>query len=949
MGKWSKTLAGLLSLLAALSFAWWIHPADADQVGLQKGSTSSNSTELPIVAAAPTIIHAKLDFGKRLPYFWGAADAPPSSADLVVDSTDPNGTTITAIRLLNYAEQPLGVLWTGNGIAKPKEPFRQRVDLGLSAYGVYILDVDIVGDARPIRTSLAWLREKAPLWPKGPLGVNMHFILGPWGAHDRLGGAEPALTLAANMGASWIRDGGDGVALPGNPYWYDPARSKLGLCELNILDRYINGQPPHDPQTREEFCRRIQQTIRNKGDAVTAYEVWNEPNIWPGWLHAKPNATDYFALLKATYAAVKEVNPKATVVGMCTSGVDYSFIEQVLKMGGARYMDAISIHPYHPGGPELVSARDQAAVGTGYSGGVPFTYLARIERLKVLLDKYHAENLKIWCTEVGYTTMAATEQAVTFSEPEAARYTARLLIQTMTIPYVERTFIYNFQDRDPRGKPDNWDLDMGLIRMTGSPKPGYAAYNTLARKLFRTKFVKQYNAGPDVYCYEFAGENGPVQVAWTTRPAATITLSAGDGNATVTDLMGNERTVTPIAGRITLAITDDPRFITGSGGLSSAQPLIDVSGDLVGTTEGQFDLTFAADGAMNPIPWSVIAPIGWKSHLMGNQVSLIPPTMAPSAACPLIVQNGQMSVGVTLDLRNSVLATVTQSGAGGIDLTLVNPFPAARIVAAAPQTPEDVVEQTTISVPARSKTDQFIPVQTENAVGFITVPLTLNLSLPNGQTGTVQFSPDSSAQAIVGVTPCYPAPKRTVDGNLARWQSFKPCLLASSWNWVSVSPQPYGGPGDLSVRFWTGYDDTYFYVAAEVTDDKHVQTETGDDLWRGDSLQFALAVGEQQLKLDVAASNDGSTRIWERLPNLGVPNDIRAIAKTNGTITRYEIQVPWDIVTTSAPGTVPARFTLLVNDNDGSGRKGWLEWFSGLGAKKDLSEYGPLQFMPATK
>jgi hypothetical protein len=296
-----------------------------------------------------------------------------------------------------------------------------------------------------------------------------------------------------------------------------------------------------------------------------------------------------------------------------------------------------------------------------------------------------------------------------------------------------------------------------------------------------------------------------------------------------------------------------------------------------------------------------------------------------------------------------VLATVQRSGAGGIDFTLANPFPTTRIVAVAPQTPEGIVEQTTISVPARGKTNHFIPVQTEHADGFFTVPVTLNLSLPQLQTGTLEFPPGSDAQTIVGVTPCYSAPKRIVDGDLAAWQALKPCLLAHSWNWVSASSEPYRGPSDLSVRFWTGYDDTYFYLAAEVTDDKHVQTETGDDLWRGDSIQLALTVCDQRLKLDVAAGNDGSTRIWERQPNLGVPNDIRAVAKVDGTVTRYEIQVPWKIVTSSVPGTVSAKFALLVNDNDGSGRKGWLEWFSGLGGTKDPSKYGSLQFMPAAK
>jgi hypothetical protein len=38
------------------------------------------------------------------------------------------------------------------------------------------------------------------------------------------------------------------------------------------------------------------------------------------------------------------------------------------------------------------------------------------------------------------------------------------------------------------------------------------------------------------------------------------------------------------------------------------------------------------------------------------------------------------------------------------------------------------------------------------------------------------------------------------------------------------------------------------------------------------------------------------------------------------------------------------RMSLLVNDNDGAGRKGWLEWTPGIGQTKDPSQYVPVSF-----
>jgi len=35
-------------------------------------------------------------------------------------------------------------------------------------------------------------------------------------------------------------------------------------------------------------------------------------------------------------------------------------------------------------------------------------------------------------------------------------------------------------------------------------------------------------------------------------------------------------------------------------------------------------------------------------------------------------------------------------------------------------------------------------------------------------------------------------------------------------------------------------------------------------------------------------------------------------------------------------------FSFLVNDNDGTGRKGWIEWTPGIGASKDPTRFAAL-------
>lgn len=39
------------------------------------------------------------------------------------------------------------------------------------------------------------------------------------------------------------------------------------------------------------------------------------------------------------------------------------------------------------------------------------------------------------------------------------------------------------------------------------------------------------------------------------------------------------------------------------------------------------------------------------------------------------------------------------------------------------------------------------------------------------------------------------------------------------------------------------------------------------------------------------------------------------------------------------------KFSLLVNDNDGEGGRGWLEYNSGIGSSKDVNAFGDLYLM----
>ncbi|NJM40943.1 MAG: hypothetical protein HC853_09290 [Anaerolineae bacterium] len=67
-------------------------------------------------------------------------------------------------------------------------------------------------------------------------------------------------------------------------------------------DGAIAAGPPKDLNNFFNFCGKL--AARYKG-RVTAYQVWNEPNLAREWGNATPNPAEYVAMLKGCYIASK--------------------------------------------------------------------------------------------------------------------------------------------------------------------------------------------------------------------------------------------------------------------------------------------------------------------------------------------------------------------------------------------------------------------------------------------------------------------------------------------------------------------------------------------------------------------------------------------------------------------------------------------------------------------
>ncbi|MEI8247840.1 MAG: beta-galactosidase [Lentisphaerota bacterium] len=181
------------------------------------------------------------------------------------------------------------------------------------------------------------------------------------------------------------------------------------------------------------------------------------------------------------------------------------------------------------------------------------------------------------------------------------------------------------------------------------------------------------------------------------------------------------------------------------------------------------------------------------------------------------------------------------------------------------------------------------------------------------------------------------------------------------WNKVSYYVSKDGMPEQkgYSARFAAALNNGAIDLLVEVKDGKLVTVD--DEPWNGDSIQFALDVSGRGLpdgRMEFVAWRDSKGRfVVKKLKSPGFAGDIPArftlegmelgyseakFEKTDSGVV-YKLRISRDDLYPFAHVSGrPVRFSLLINNNDGSGRAGYYEWGAGIGAAKDAALYGTL-------
>lgn len=221
------------------------------------------------------------------------------------------------------------------------------------------------------------------------------------------------------------------------------------------------------PDTRRRqaaYAAFARATARRYRGRVSAYELWNEPNVAMFWRPA-PDVANYVALVKSAYARIKAVDPSVPVLAGATAPApngsnridEVTFVRRAYAYGVAGSFDAWSHHPYsapfRPSGTHPENSWFQMCCGA--------------PSIRSTMDANGDTGKRIWGTEFGAPTnrVSAVEQAAQIREA----YTV-----WRSYPWTGVLFAYTL--RDDRFSGDTF----GLLRADWTPKPAFAAYREVA-------------------------------------------------------------------------------------------------------------------------------------------------------------------------------------------------------------------------------------------------------------------------------------------------------------------------------------------------------------------------------------------------------------------------------------------------------------------------------------
>lgn len=388
----------------------------------------------------------------------------------------------------------------------------------------------------------------ADSFPSG-FGVNIHFT-----------DPEPGeIKMIADAGFRWVRmDFVWAVTEKQRGRYdfspYDRLMRELdahGIRALFILDYgnplYTADKAVRTEQARQAFARWAVAAAKHFAGRGILWELFNEPNVplfWP----PKPNVNEYIALAQTASRAWRAEVPNEKLIGPATLGLDFEFLDPVLKSGLLEHWSAVSVHPYRQTNPEIVADE----------------YCLLRETIARYKTSSTSREIPIISGEWGYSSVWRG-----MNEQIQGELLARQFLTNIAngIPI---SIWYDWHDDGP--DPREPEHHFGLVRHRHfpartpiyDPKPAYHAARTLNAFLKGYTFERRISVGSDGdYVLLFRSGSDYRIAAWTSSPVTHRVALPGMTGAFTASTFTGEGSREPISNSqgLTLEISSAPIYL----------------------------------------------------------------------------------------------------------------------------------------------------------------------------------------------------------------------------------------------------------------------------------------------------------------------------------------------------------------------------------------------------
>ena len=704
---------------------------------------------------------------------------------------------------------------------------------------------------------------------------------------------------------------------------------------FNTMFFYAFGNRNYDgfssPHTEEGLAawKKYVEWLPNYFPQCREVEIWNEFNcafLLRGVV--APTPENYLKLSKATYDAVKKAAPDKPVIGCSTSLLPWTWFEEYFKLGGLKYLDAVSCHPYRWG--EWTTP--------------PETLYADMIRLRELIRKYAGgRDIPIYADEFGWP--CGDEWGVT-PEMQAVylpRAYANLLRAGVARGYWFK-MILNPNEREQWQMMKQTDFNCYL------PDPAYASLAALTRELHDAEFKREVPNLAPALGIELEQNREKVWQLWGTGKPVVLEVAA-EGPVEVADLFGATRTLPPADGKVFLLLNTTTVYLRG--------PVKSIAVSREVTLEELAKPVFN-----NPMRVRFSASAGTTLKLRGQECRPGEITLpgsdrtGGSAVFGELLKDGKLcgllffefDVAPQLQYQGMRLNKQGDLVVNFSNLLPDNPLRLTQITGTRGGKPINILSNSEKRDPLNMKLDLPVPADRE---AVLTIPgIASGLEPFELATLDLQFHFDNhaplSAKASVTYAPCVYRRRFKSSFDLKDWEKQPAIDLAKFGTQIRdfFGRHVCDQYATTTGKMWLSWNENELLLTACFDDPVHYMKFPA---WQTDCIQFA--VGPLPASIETSLEYLACYR-QEKNESLIFPSMIpagfdgsavtrlaRCSFSRQGEKTIYMMAIPWEALPFIKPEAGKLfRFSLLVNGSDGGSRAG-LCWGDGIWATKGSKFY----------